>query len=50
MNLRNRKETMGTLQLTCPIKGCEKIYTIVAYSNVGKSNFAYTYVVDALKK
>ena len=30
MNLRNRKETMGTLQLTCPIKGCEKIYTIVA--------------------
>lgn len=27
-----------------------KVYTIVAYSNVWKSNFAYTYVVDALKK
>lgn len=27
-----------------------KVYTIVAYSNVWKSNFAYSYVVDMLKK
>jgi len=27
-----------------------KVYTIVAYSNVWKSNFSYSYVVDALQK